>query len=277
MNYAFFGTPRFAAIVLDRLIARGLRPSLIVANPDRPAGRKRTLQFPPTKIIAQANHIELLQPNSPREIREQLLTGHYDLFLVAAYARIIPNDILSIPRLGTIGIHPSMLPKYRGSTPIQNAILAGDATTGVSLYQLDEKMDHGPIFGVREVSISDTDHYQDLEQKLALSGSDLFASLAPDILSGRLHPHPQDHSSATVTTKTATSDAFIAPADLSAACSGNTDLARVILRKINAYDPEPGAWTMNGDRRLKLLSATIENGALKLTRIQYAGEIAREV
>ncbi|MBI2594734.1 MAG: methionyl-tRNA formyltransferase, partial [Candidatus Colwellbacteria bacterium] len=135
-RYVFFGTPRFAAIILEKLINTGIPPVALVCNPDKPVGRKQVITPPPTKtcILKQEsrikNKIQIFQPEELGMIRDSLFTLQPDVFIVAAYAKILPKKILEIPRLGTIGVHPSLLPKYRGPSPIQSAILAGEEETG---------------------------------------------------------------------------------------------------------------------------------------------------
>src|SRR6266481_8138985 len=158
MKYVFFGTPEFAAIVLDELIAAGFLPDAIICNPDRPAGRKKVITPPPVKKLIAERGLEsqtkILQPEKPTpELFKEF--DDIDFFVVAAYAKIIPQSILDIPRLGAIGVHPSLLPKYRGSSPIQSAILAGEMETGVTLYMLDHKMDHGPMLAAERVMAKD--------------------------------------------------------------------------------------------------------------------------
>jgi methionyl-tRNA formyltransferase len=140
MRYVFFGTPRFAEIVLRKLLDAGMPPVALVCNPDRPVGRKKIVTSPPTKTLATNNRtpIEILQPEKLDEaFMEQLQTLRPDFFVVAAYAKIIPKAVLAIPRLGTLGVHPSLLPKYRGASPIQSVILNGERETGVTIYAMD--------------------------------------------------------------------------------------------------------------------------------------------
>ncbi|MCL5224287.1 MAG: methionyl-tRNA formyltransferase, partial [Patescibacteria group bacterium] len=144
MKYVFFGTPRFAAIVLERLIGDGKPPIAIVCNPDKPVGREKVITPPPTKqVILNAappnDQIQILQPAKiDNEFLTQLRSLNADFFVVAAYAKILPDELLKIPPLGVIGTHPSPLPKLRGPSPIQSAIIEGVEKTGVTLYLIDE-------------------------------------------------------------------------------------------------------------------------------------------
>jgi methionyl-tRNA formyltransferase len=270
----FFGTPRFAEIVLDELIKAGLPPTGVICNPDRPVGRKHIITPPPTKKLIErlAPSATILQPERLDAAFEKTLAAMKpDLFVVAAYAKIIPESVLALARLGTIGVHPSLLPKYRGASPIQSAILGGEAATGVSLYLMDAKMDHGPILASGTLPIRDDENYLELEDELAhLAGRSLTAVI-PAFLSGNLRGTPQSDDDATFTKKFTTQDGFIAEGDLKAAVSGDTTQAVRIDRMIRAFNPEPGAWTVQDRKRIKLLAARIENGALRLTLIRPEG------
>src|SRR3989344_5918744 len=139
MKFVFFGSPEFAAIVLEKLIKAGFMPAAVVCAPDAPAGRKKIPTPPPAKVRIMnyeeriKNKIQILQPETLSIIHDSLFVIQPDFFIVAAYAKIIPKEILDIPRLGTIGVHPSLLPKYRGASPIQSAILNDEAETGTTL------------------------------------------------------------------------------------------------------------------------------------------------
>ncbi len=279
MKYVFFGTPRFAEIVLQQLLTAGMPPVALVCNPDRPIGRKKIITPPPTKQLV-GSLVTVFQPEKlDAAFIESLQALGADFFVVAAYAKIIPASVLAIPRLGTIGTHPSLLPKYRGAAPIQSAILNGETETGVSLYSMDEKMDNGPILVQKNCSIGENETYVSLEEKLAkLSGEMLIATI-PDFVAEKIKPRVQDAAQATFTKKFTTADGFIEYAEIEAAMRGNTGdsagtlaASRVILRKINAFNPEPGAWTMRDGKREKLLEAEIQNSALRLTLTQEEGQ-----
>jgi len=149
----FLGTPSFGGIILKKLLESGCKPVLVVTEPDKPVGRKQTLTPPPVKLIAQKYNIPIAQPEKIVNCKLKIENLKPDLGIVAAFGQIIPNNILTIPKYGFLNVHPSLLPKYRGPSPIQNAILNGDKETGVSIILLDEKMDHGPILAQRELEI----------------------------------------------------------------------------------------------------------------------------
>lgn len=267
-RYAFFGSPDFAAIILERLIEAGLPPALVVCNPDRPTGRKQVITPPPTKVIAEKHGIEVLQPENLQNTEYLIQNTKYDLFIVAAYSKILPKEIITIPRLGTIGVHPSLLPKYRGATPIQSAILAGEEKTGVTLFLIDEKVDHGPIVSSIKYKVLSEDTYETLMEKLAEMGGNLLVDVLPKFVKGGIEPVAQNETEATYTKKFTTEDGYV---DLA------QDDPAMIERKIRALNPEPGVWTMMDGVRTKLLEAEIAGGKLKLKVIQKAGKKPQKI
>lgn len=275
MKYIFFGTPRIAMLVLKGLMDNGLLPQAVVTNPDRPAGRKKIITPSPVKKLMQerdpSGAIPIFQPEKIAEIAADILNLAPDLLAITAYTQIIPKSILAIPRFGAIGVHPSLLPKYRGPSPMPSAILAGEAKTGVTLYLMDEKMDNGPILASAELQIEGRD-YLELEADLAKIGADLFAKAVPKFLEGNLKPVAQDRSQASFTKKFTTEDGFVAWKDLESAVGGDPETAATVWRKIRAFNPEPGAWTLKGDLRIKLLRADLKDNALILQEIQRAGK-----
>ncbi|MDI6734494.1 MAG: methionyl-tRNA formyltransferase [Patescibacteria group bacterium] len=260
-KFAFFGTPEFAAIILKKLIEAGFKPGIIICNPDRPVGRKKIITPPPTKIIAGENGIKIYQPEKfdIDEFKKEI--GEIDFAIVAAYAKIIPSGILNLPRLGTIGVHPSLLPKYRGPSPIQETILHDEKETGITLFMVDEKIDHGPIVVKNNLKIEKNDNYQTLHDKLALLGAELLIKTLPKIKN--TVPEPQNEKEATFTKKIKTEDAFV---DL------EKDNPKIIWQKIKAFNPEPGVYAFQNGKRMKILEAGFVDGKIVLKRIQFAGE-----
>lgn len=282
MRYIFFGTPRFAEIILDALIRAGMPPVALVCNPDRPVGRKKTITPPETKKMilgsgsSAKNSVEILQPEKIDEaFIEKIRNLRPDFFVVAAYGKILPKAILDIPNMGTLGVHPSLLPKYRGASPIQSAILGGEKETGVTLYRMDAKTDHGALLTANSLSLSGDETYLQLEEKLAELGGKMLVEILPEFMDGKIKEVSQDETAATFTKKFETQDGFVAPEDLEGAENGDSEKTAIVSRKIRALNPEPGAWTMRNGKRLKLLEAKIENGALRLTVTQREGEKAK--
>ena len=268
-RFVFFGSFHISAEILEHLIAGGFMPSHAVCSPDRPAGRKKILTPPAVKkiILGKKWPIEIWQPENPTDIIPQLNDLQADFFIVMGYPHIIPQTILDIPRLGTIGVHPSLLPKYRGASPMQSALLDGSTMTGVSLYIMDAKMDHGPIIAKSEVQIVNGETNESLGHKCAKAAGELLAQTIPQFITGAIRAKEQDHSQATFTRKFTTED-------------GNVDMTaespELIYRKIKALNPEPSAWTMNFPGRegvrVKLLDADWVDGKLKVTEIQPDGK-----
>ena len=282
MKYVFFGTPSFAAIILEKLISAVFIPEAVVCNPDKPVGRKKIIPPPPVKqrILnlesGIKNKIKILQPEKLSDIKSQLSDVNCQLFIVAAYAKILPKEILEIPRLGTIGVHPSLLPKHRGATPIQTAILNGDEIAGTTIFLIDEKMDHGAIIANSEFRIQNLEwNYETLMKKLAELSADLLIEILPNIEEKIKNAMPQNESQATYTKKFKTEDAFIKPDDLEEAKNGSANSPQVavqIERKIRALNPEPGVFTIINDKRIKLLESKISDNKLKLIKIQKEGK-----
>lgn len=286
MRFILFGSPIFARLVLEQLAAAKMLPAAVVCNPDRPSGRDQSLTPPEIKryIVNNDLPIEILQPEDPSTIVPRLASLSPDFFLVSAYAKILKPDILSVPRLGTIGIHSSLLPKYRGTTPIQSAILAGEKETGATLYMIDEKMDHGPILAQVIVPINAEDTHQDIFPKIWQGGGQKLVEILPGFLSGDIKPETQDESRATYTKKLTTEDGFVDENDLREALRGDNLRSVHIHRKIRALNPDPGVWsetaselslgraTISSGKRVKLLAARLENNQLHLTMIQIEGK-----
>jgi len=233
----FFGTPSFATDVLDELKAGGFLPSLIVTAPDAPQGRKLILTAPPVKEWAEQEDIPVLQPQTLRDDPElaPLINSEWDLFIVASYGKILPETLLSLPKYGTLNVHPSLLPRFRGASPVRSAILADERTTGVSIMLMDEKLDHGPVVAQARVELEGADwppRAQMFEHLLAHAGGELLVETIPEWIKGEITPETQAHESATFSTKI-TKD------------MGHIDLQDdpyQNLLKIRAYDGWPGTY-----------------------------------
>ena len=282
MKFIFFGTPEFAAIILEKLIQAELMPEAVICNPDKPTGRKQIITPPLVKVLAQKYGLTVYQPKDKTELLEIVKNLQPDLAVTAAFGMIFPKEILEIPKYGFINVHPSLLPKYRGPTPIQTAILNGDKETGVSLFLIDEEMDHGPILAKRELEFPISNfQFPILSQKLAELGADLLIETLPDFVVGKITPLPQNELQATYTKKFSTQDAYIEPKDLEEAQEKGGDKAVEIDRKIRALNPEPGTFTLSlskgGLKRTKLLEAKIIDGKLKITKIQVEGGKPKEI
>lgn len=259
----FFGTSRFAVIVFDQLIRSGFIPALLVTTTDRPQGRKLHVAPPPAKIWALEHNIPTLQPEKLDLVfARKIHSDGYELAIVASYGTIIPRRILSLFPRGVLNVHPSLLPKYRGASPLQSAILADDKDTGVTIILLDEEMDHGPILAAEHITAENwPPNALLLEETLALAGGNLLAQTIEPWLRGDIAPSTQDNSKATFTKKFSKSDGELNLAD---------DAYRNFL-KIQAFTPSPGTFFFtkrNGKKiRAKITKASYADGTLHIERV----------
>jgi methionyl-tRNA formyltransferase len=275
MKYVFLGTPQFAATILEKLIKAGWVPKAVICNPDRPVGKKKIITPPPVKTLAQKYNISVLQPGK-LETRNWKLEinklGGVDFAIVAAYSQIIPKSILDSLPGKFIGVHPSLLPKHRGPTPIQTAILDGDKEFGTTLYLVDEKIDCGPILAQRKLLISASpplSNSRELFSVLAKTGGKLLIGILPKFVIGKIKAVPQNEAKATYTKKFTINDAYV---DL------EKDDPIIVERKIRALNPEPGVWTTRDGKRMKILEAELTaEKKLKLIKIQFAGKKPVEI
>jgi methionyl-tRNA formyltransferase len=255
MRLIFAGTPEFAARSLAALLHAGHDIALVLAQPDRPAGRGLKLVPGAVKALAQARGLPLYQPTSLKneETQAHLRSLAPDAILVAAYGLILPEAVLAIPRLGAINIHASLLPRWRGAAPVQRAILAGDARTGISIMQMDRGLDTGPILVAESMPIAADDTSASLHDKLAGLGARLIVTALVQLERGQLRAQPQAAAGASYAAKIAKSEAEI---DWS-------EPAPVIERKVRAFNPLPGASSAIQGTVLKIWRARLgmANGA----------------
>jgi len=248
----FMGTPKFAIPSLKTLInSSSFKVGLVITQPDKPTGRSKTLKPSPIKELALANNIEVLAPDNIKndiELKNKIEKINPDAIVVVAYGKILPKTILDIPKMGVINIHASILPKYRGASPIPASILAGDKQTGVTLMKLDTKMDTGPILAIsKTVYINNKDTTDTLSQKLSQVGANLLIDNLRKYIDNNLKPQSQDDTKATYTKLINKSDGQI----------DWHETAEVIERKIRAYNPWPSAFTTFKNKKLKILEAKI--------------------
>lgn len=248
MNIVFAGTPEFAAIALQALLDARHHVPLVLTQPDRARGRGRRVQFSAVKRLAMERGLAVLQPPTLRDraVHAAIQSAAPDAMVVAAYGLLIPRAILDLPRRGAINIHASLLPRWRGATPIQRALIAGDAVTGISIMQMDEGLDTGPIVLQEAIPMAPQDTARTLHDRLAALG----ARLIVDALAARREPQPQATSGVTYATKIERSEARI---DWS-------ENAALIERKVRAFDPEPGAHTTCDGEMLKLWRVRTQTG-----------------
>ena len=248
----FAGTPEYAYVSLLALVDNGYDVVGVLTQPDRPAGRGQQLTASQVKKYALEKGIKVLQPLSLKnsDAKQEIALLKPDIMIVAAYGLILPQSILDIPRLGCLNIHASLLPKWRGASPIQASIVGGDEFTGVSLMQMSSGLDCGPVFSKKCIKINENETAGELHDRLASLGSEIILSDLPKILAGSLNGIAQDNSIATYTSKIQKEDAML---DWSVS-------ADKLHRKIRAYNPVPGAYFYGKDRtRIKVWKASIIN------------------
>ena len=244
----FFGTPEFANFVLEKMIVTEFKPIALFTAIDKHFGRKQILTPPIVKKTAEKYQIPVYQLKSLKnnEAKEKILSLKPDLFVVAAYGLILPKNILEIPSFGALNIHPSLLPKYRGASPIQNAILNKDCETGTTIILMDEEIDHGPIVKQEKIILKE-ENYQELEKKLADLGANLLIKILPNWLTKKITPISQKHEKATFTKQIKKED-------------GEIDWhqnAKQIKQMFRAYQVWPGIYTYFEKKIIKILDLEI--------------------
>lgn len=275
IKFVYFGGEPIGVPVLTELMECGYTPSLVVCNPDRPAGRGQKLTPPPIKTLAEQHGIPVYQPENLKDevaIKEAL--RDYDLFIVVAYNRIMPTWLIELPTHKTLNVHPSLLPLRRGPNPIRSAIVEDDrASIGVSIMQMDEEMDHGPILDQRALPIADENWPTPgpvLDEALANLGGALLAAVIEGWITGELHGHEQAHDKATYTTKMTKADGELT-LDPHHLPDGET--ARELLLKIRGYAGFPGTFFFYNDKRIKVNEAELtEDDKLCLVSVTPEGK-----
>jgi len=260
MRIAFAGTPAFARTALAGLHTTGFEITLVLTQPDRPAGRGMKITPSPVKAFALEQGLTLVQPRSlrldgkalddARSAHEALLAARPDVVVVAAYGLILPQWVLGLPRLGCLNIHASLLPRWRGAAPIQRAIEAGDSRSGITIMQMDAGLDTGDMLLVEAVAVAPGDNASTLQDKLAAIGARLIVEALRQADTGRLSRTPQPSEGVTYAHKIAKSEGVI---DWSAP-------AVAIERRLRAFDPFPGATSQLGVEAIKLWRGTVVEG-----------------
>jgi len=247
MRIVFFGSPDFALPSLDALVAAGHDVVLAVSQPAKPVGRSAEVADPPVARRARELAIPVFQPPTLKDdgAVARLAEASADLFVVVAYGKILAPRVLDLPRLGCVNVHGSVLPRWRGASPVQAALLAGDAETGVSIMRMEAGMDTGGVFADFRTPIGADENAGELSARLADGGAALLVASLPRIASGEAEAVPQDDTLATVCPKIRRED-------------GRADFARPALelsRRLRAFTPWPGLFAFRTGRRVKLLAA----------------------
>lgn len=245
-NIVFMGTPEFAVPSL-RALAEGPYRITVVTQPDRPAGRGGKLTPPPVKVVAEELGLPVLQPETLKdpEFRARFAEIRPKVTVLVAYGEYVASSLLELPERGSINLHPSLLPRWRGSTPMQSPILAGDPVTGVTIIRMDKGLDTGPIIAQRSVPIGAEETHPELSTRLAQLGAELLAEVLPLWLIGEIEAKSQDNEQATMTRILTKEDGLL---DWSKS-------AAELARRVRALQPWPGTYTYWGDRLLKVLRA----------------------
>ncbi len=249
MDIIFMGTPEFSVPALRELINKKWHISAVITQPDKPAGRKQETKPSPVKELALKNSLPLLQPKSLRsaETIKKIKELRPNIIIVVAYGKMIPAEILNISKYGCVNIHPSLLPKYRGPSPIQSAILNGDKKTGLTVMLLDEGMDSGPILAQEKIGLSGDETAGTLHDKLAELGAKMLLPAIARYIEGKIKPMPQDSDKATICKIISREDGHI---------DWNRS-AKDIERQFRAFYPWPGVYTFWKDKRLKITDLSI--------------------
>jgi methionyl-tRNA formyltransferase len=254
VRLAFLGTPQFAVPVLEALVAAGHEVVCAYSQPPRPSGRGHRLQNTPVHETAQRLGIEVRTPLTLKGADEQKAFADLqtEAAIVVAYGLLLPRPILDAPRLGCFNLHASLLPRWRGAAPIHRAIMAGDTETGVMVMKMDEGLDTGPVLSTWKTSIDDATTTGDLQQRLSSAGARLMVDTVGALAAGTASLTPQPNEGITYARKILPTETRI----------DWTRPASEVLRFIHGLNPAPGAWTMHGETRLRILRASrvIANG-----------------
>jgi methionyl-tRNA formyltransferase len=268
--FAFFGSSQMSVFALDELLKLGLKPEFVVTTPDKPVGRKQIITPNVVKTWALENKIPFYHPEKLNsDFIEKIKTINQDssgkeispVFLVASFGKILPDELIKIPSHGTLNIHPSLLPKYRGPSPLPSTILNDDKKTGVTIIQIDKEMDHGPIVAQKEITITEWPIYEIFEENMAREGSRLFAEILDKWINNKIIAKEQDHSQASYTKKINKEDGLL---DLNADPYTN-------WRKIQAFHEWPQTYFLiihNGKNlRIKITEANFIDGKLQIKKV----------
>jgi len=267
LNFAFWGTPEISSQTLDILFNRGYIPFIIITSPDARSGRGMHLTPTPVDLWASNHNIKCLKPEKINdEFIENFKKLQIDLSIVVAYGKILPENIIKTPRLGTINIHYSLLPKYRGASPLESALLNGDTNTGISIQQMVFKLDSGPIIKEIEIPISINDTKDDLRKKLTILGGDTLCDILPNIIKEKITLKTQKEEDATFCKKIKKEDGLIT-------LNGNQ---KENYNKYRAFFGWPGVYFFinkkNIQIRIKITKARYENDSFIIERVIPEGK-----
>lgn len=266
LNFIFWGTPDVASFTLEILKENGYIPSLIITAPDKPQGRKMILTPPPVKVWAIENNIPYIQPENlkKKEMLDIVFKDNIqpELSIVVAYGKIIPEDIINLPKFGSINIHYSLLPKYRGASPVESAILNGDTETGITIQKMEYKMDSGATIAQEKVEIRNDEKAQELRSRLIKIGGELLVKTLPNFIDGKTSLIPQNENEATFCKKIKKEDGLL---DL------NDDPIKN-YNKFRAYATWPRTYFFENGKRIIITEAKLENNSFIIKKVIPEGK-----
>lgn len=263
-NIIFWGTPDITLPYLEKIEQAGYNIRAVVTLPDRPVGRKQILTAPLPKTWAEERNIPVFQPEKlDQNFADEITKINPDISIVVAYGKIIPENIINLPSCGTLNVHYSLLPRWRGATPVESAILHGDKKTGVSIQQMVFKLDAGDIFAEKEITLQGNEFREELRQTLSEIGSDLLIKSLPDIINKTLHPKAQDESLVTRAKILKKEDGEIKL----------SDDPQILWQKWRAYFPWPGLFFFDEHgKRIKITQTRFENGQFIIEKVIPEGK-----
>lgn len=304
LRIAYFGAPDFAATVLEKVVTElnSVSVELVVTQPDKPVGRKKIMTPTPVKMMAQKYNIPVFD-QALQNSKFKIQSSKFDICLLYAYGEFIPQEILSLPKYGFWNIHPSLLPLYRGASPVAYPLLLGDTETGVTLMQMDSELDHGPIIAQEHISINQIDDRTKLTEKLTIVGVELFKKQIYDLGFKMYESREQDHSKATYTRQLTKQDGFIELSHLKKSLKNEVIEKHEIPQIIKEYFERnkilnsifqiqnssvlvwnlyrglsdwPGIWTtvdIDGQtKRLKIISLNKTETGIQIEKVQLEGK-----
>lgn len=262
-NFIFFGTPYVASDTLEILFSHGIVPSAIVTSPDRPSGRGMKMTSTPVKLWADAHNIPVLQPEKlDTEFYSNLSSFSSPIAIVVAYGKILPKDLIESFPLGILNIHYSLLPKYRGASPVESALLNNDQETGITIQKMVYELDAGDIIAMERVSITPNDNTTTLRARLIKVGAEILAQTLPEYVAGRIIPVSQDHSHATKCGKMKKEDGDIT----------NETSDQIKWNKFRAYFEWPRTYFFKDNKRVIISDAVFEDGKFVIRKVIPEGK-----
>lgn len=267
LKFIYWGTPEVASRTLEILIKSGYIPQAVVTSPNKPAGRGLHLIPTPVKILAEKYNIEVISPEKiDQEFTNKLSNFKTELNIVVAYGKILPQNIIDLPIYSTINIHYSLLPKYRGASPLESALLNGDMETGVTIQKMALKMDTGPIIATEKINIDDQITKDILKEKLIDLGAKLLVKILPDYLEGNITLKNQNENEVSYCTKIEKKDGEI---NLNGDAQSNWN-------KYRAYSGWPGVFFFKDGKRIKITQACFEDGKFIIKKIIPEGKAEQD-